>query len=155
MFHGKIALRVVRLLLLVNFVSEFRLKLMYISLIVSFWSSLMCAAAIVFFVCTNILNLLNLKTNSDRLFQKFLKLPNLHMLIKQSLSLPRDFAVGTFGELQIVFSTKVNLPYLLYSTARMCCLQYIKQNCSLKTFLRTSILMTQASLYPFSLLELI
>ena len=62
MFHGKIALRVVRLLLLVNFVSEFRLKLMYISLIVSFWSSLMCAAAIVFFVCTNILNLLNLKT---------------------------------------------------------------------------------------------
>ena len=32
---------------------------------------------------------------------------------------------GTFGELPIVFSTKVNLPYLLYSTARRCCFLHL------------------------------
>ena len=43
-----------------------------------------------------------------------MKLSNLHMLIKQSLSLPRNLALGTFGELVlIVFSTKVNLQYVL------------------------------------------
>ena len=62
----------------------------------------------------------------------------------------------TFGELLIVFSTKVNLLYLLYSTAQRCCrLHLIKRNCLLKTFLRTLILMTQVYLYLFSLLELI
>ena len=38
------------------------------------------------------------------------------MLIKQkSPSLPRNLTLGTFGEFPIVFSTKVNLLYLLYS----------------------------------------
>ena len=38
--------------------------------------------------------------------------------------------------------------YLPYSTARRCCLLHlIKQNCLLKIFVRTLILMTQASLY--------
>ena len=75
---------------------------------------------------------------------------------KQSRSPPRNLALGNFGELPIVFSTKVNLLYLLYSTSRRYCLLHlIKQNCSLKTFLRTLILMTQVSLYLFSLLELI
>ena len=52
------------------------------------------------------------------------------MLIKQkSSSLPRNLALGTFGELLIVFSTKVNLLYLLYSMAWRCCiLHLIKQN---------------------------
>ena len=52
------------------------------------------------------------------------------MLIKQkSPSLPRNLALGTFGELPIVFSTKVNLLYLLYSVARGCYLLHIiKQN---------------------------
>ena len=36
----------------------------------------------------------------------------------KSPSLPRNSAVRTFGELPIVFSTKLNLLYLLYSTAR-------------------------------------
>ena len=64
--------------------------------------------------------------------------------------------LGTFGELLIVFSTKVNLLYLLYSTDRRCCLLHlIKQNYLLKTFPRTQILMTLISLYLFSLLELI
>ena len=52
----------------------------------------------------------------------FLKLPNLHMLIKKSLSLPRNLALRTSGELPIVVSTKVNLLYLLYSTAQRYCL---------------------------------
>ena len=79
------------------------------------------------------------------------------MLIKQkSPSLPRNLALGTFGKLPIVFLTKVNLLYLLYSMAWRCCLLHlIKQNCLLKTFLRTLILMTQVSLYLFSLLELV
>ena len=55
MFHGKISLNSVLLLLLVNFVSGFRLELMYISLIVNIRTSLThlhgssaaCAAAIV------------------------------------------------------------------------------------------------------------
>ena len=41
------------------------------------------------------------------------------MLLKQkSPSLPRNLAIETSGELLIVFSTKVNLVYLLYSTTQ-------------------------------------
>ena len=53
------------------------------------WFSAVCAAAIVhrnFFICTNRINLLNLKKGSDRLVivaKGYLKLPNLYMLIKQ------------------------------------------------------------------------
>ena len=81
----------------------------------------------------------------------FLKLANLHMVIKQkSPSLPRNLALWTFSELPIVFSTKVNLLYLLYSTNQSCYLLHlIKQNCLLKAFVKTLILMTQVSLYPF------
>ena len=51
---------------------------------------------------------------------------------------------------------KANLLYLLYSTVQRCCLLHlIKQNCLLKFFLSTLILMTQLSLYLFFLLELI
>ena len=67
------------------------------------------------------------------------------------LSLPRDLALGTFGELLIVFWTKVNLLYLLCSTTQRCCLLHqIKQNCFLKNFLRTLILMALVSLYLLS-----
>ena len=71
------------------------------------------------FACTNRINLLNLKESSDRLVivaKGFLKVPNLHMLIKKSLSLPRSLALRTFGKMLIVFSTKANLLYLLYLT---------------------------------------
>ena len=70
-----------------------------------------------------------------------MKLPNLHMLIKQKSSLlPRNLPLVTFDELPIVFSTKVNLLYLHYSMAWGCCLLHlIKQNCLPKTFLRTLI----------------
>ena len=76
-------------------------------------------------------------------------MPNLHMLIKQkSPSLPRNLALKIFGELLIVFSTKVNVLYLLYPAAWKCYLLHlIKQNCLTKTFLRTLILMTVGSLY--------
>ena len=41
----------------------------------------------------------------------------------------------TSDELLIMFSTKVNLLYLLYSTAQSCCLLHLrKQNCLLKIF---------------------
>ena len=48
-----------------------------------------------------------------------LKLPNLHMLVKQkNPSLARNLVFGIFGKLLIVFSAKVNLLYLLYSMAK-------------------------------------
>ena len=66
-----------------------------------------------------------------------------------------NLALGAFGELLIVFSTKVNLPYLRCSTAWRCCpLHLIKENCLPKTSLGTLILSTQVSLHLFSLLEL-
>ena len=85
----------------------------------------------------------------------FLKLPNLHKLIKQkNPSLPRNLAPRYFDEWVIVFSTKVNLLYLLYSTARRCCLLHlIKQNFP-EDLLKTPILMT-TYLFVFFLLELI
>ena len=43
------------------------------------------------------------------------------MLLKQkSPSFPRNLALATFGELLTVFSTNVNLLYLLYSMDQMC-----------------------------------
>ena len=48
-----------------------------------------------------------------------MKLLNLHMLIKQkSPLLPGNLDLRTFDELLIVFSTKINLLYLHYSTAQ-------------------------------------
>ena len=81
---------------------------------------------------------LHLKLSSDKLVivaKRFLKLPNLFMLIKQkSLLLPRNVVVATFGTLSIVFPSKVNLLYLIYLMAlRRCLLLLIKQCCLLKT----------------------
>ena len=128
-----------------EFVNGFRLELMYISLIISIRSGLThlhgfqllvmlpLFIEITFFFCTNRINPLNLKQSSDRLViiaKGFLKLQNLHMLIKQkSPLLPRNLALVTSGELLIVFSTKVNLLYLLYSMGQRCrLLHLIKQN---------------------------
>ena len=80
-------------------------------------------------------------------------LPNLYMLIKQkSPLLSRNLALVTFGEMLIVFSTKVNLLYLLLLEVLASASDKAKLQ---KTILRTLILMTHASLYLFSLLELI
>ena len=80
----------------------------------------------------------------------FLKLPNLHMLIKQkSPLLPRNLALVTSGELLIVFSTKVNLLYLLYSTGRRCCLQSDDSGVSLPVFTsRTNLKLHNISVTP-------
>ena len=84
---------------------------------------------ITFFVSTNRINLLNLKESSDRLVitaKWFLKLSNLHMLIKRkSQSLSRNLGLGNFVKLLIVFSTKVksaisplfNSPEVLFSAS--------------------------------------
>ena len=82
------------------------------------WFSAACAAAIVH---RNHFFRLYQQNKSSESKVKFLKLPNLHMLLKQkSSSLPRNLALRTFGELLIVFSTKVNLLYLLYSIDQRC-----------------------------------
>ena len=74
---------------------------------------------------------------------------------KESIT-SQKFASQTFGELLIVFSTKVYLLHLLCPTIQRCCLLHlIKQNCLLKTFLRTLILITLVFLYLFSLIKLI
>ena len=57
------------------------------------------------------------------------------MPLKQKIpSLPRNLASSTFGKLLIVFSTKVNLLYLLYLMTWEYCLYLIKQNYLLKFF---------------------
>ena len=72
------------------------------------------------------------------------------MLIKESIT-SQKLGSWDFWWIAIVFSAKVNLLYLLYSTAQKCCLLHlIKENCLLKTFLKTLILMTCISYYLFS-----
>ena len=67
--------------------------------------------------------------------KKVLEAAKLASATRKSASLPRNLTLWTFGKLLIVFSTKVNLLYLLYSTDRRCCLLHlIKQNCLLKLF---------------------
>ena len=69
-----------------------------------------------------------------------LKLPNIHVLIKQkSSSLPRNLACATW--------LVANLLYLVYSmTQSYCLLHVIKQNCFQKTFLKALFLITPLSL---------
>ena len=72
------------------------------------------------------------------------------MLIKESIT-SQKLGSWDFWRIAIVFSTKVNLLYLLYSTAQKCCLLHlIKENCLLKNFVKTLILMTCISYYLFS-----
>ena len=77
-----------------------------------------------FFISTKRINFLNSKQSSDRLVivvKGFLKLPNLHMLIKQkSQLLPGNLILRAFGKLLLVFSVKVSLLHLLDSSAQSC-----------------------------------
>ena len=53
------------------------------------------------------------------------------MFIKQkSLSLPRKLALGISGKLLIIFSEKIHLLHLLYSTVQRCCLLHLVKNFS-------------------------
>ena len=119
-FHG-ISWNVVLLLLLMNFVSGFRLDwCIYPSSYQakphsSPWFSAACAAAIFYrnhFFC------LYQQNKSSKSKVKFRHAIN-HC--KRFPSHPKNLALRTFGELLIVFSTKVNLLYLLYSTDWRCC----------------------------------
>ena len=108
------------------------------------WFSAACAAAIVH--RNHIFRLYQREKSSDSRVKfkqasnsckRFLKLPNFHMLIKQkSLLLLRNLSLVTSGKLLIVFSTKVGLLYLLYTTTQTCCLLHLmKQNYLLKIYL--------------------
>ena len=124
------------------------------------WFSAACAAAIVhrnhFSICTNRINSKVKFRQASNCCKRVLEAAKLAYANKTKESITsKNLVLMTFGEFLIVFSSKVSLLYLLYSTAQRCCLLHlIKQNCLLKTFLRTLILMTQVSLYLLSLLEL-
>ena len=151
MFDGRISLSLVLLLIFVNFVSGFRLELMYLSHgkyqakpHSSPWFSAACVAAIFH---RNLFFRVYQKNKSSDSKVKFRQASNRCKRVLETAKLayfkktkspllPRNFALGTFGEVLIVFSTKINLQYLHYSAAQRCCLLHlIKQNCLLKTFL--------------------
>ena len=101
-----------------NFVSRFRLELMYMSFIVSIRSSLthsfpyFSAALPAAIVHRNHFRLhrqnkkVKFRQASNRC-KRVLEAGKLNLLIKQkSLLLPRNFALEIFGELPIVLSTK-------------------------------------------------
>ena len=118
MLDGRISLNLLLLLLIVNFMSGFRFELMYISPIESIRSSLTHLHGfqllvllpwfieIIFLICRKRINLLLLKKSSDRL-----------VIVAKGLLkplLPRNLAFAIFGELLIVFSTKV---FILYTSS--------------------------------------
>ena len=150
-----------------DMVCGFGLKLMYITLIIYARSSLIhvhgfqllvlsLLLKITSLVRTNRTGFLYLNWNSDRLIiakKGILKLPNLLMLIKQkTLSLLRNLALVTFGELLIELSDNINL---LFNRIVVLSSASDRQNCFQKTFLKTQILMTQVYLYLLFLLGLI
>ena len=173
MFHGRISLNSVLLLLLVNFVSGFRLELMYIShckyqvkINSSPWFSAACAAAIVYRNQFFQLHQQNKSSKSNVKImhasnhcKRVLEVSKLAYATKTKESITsQKLGTSDFSELLIVFSTEVNLLYLFYSMDRRCSLLQhhfciIKQHYLLKFFLGTLILMTLVSLYLFSLLE--
>ena len=168
MFHRRISLSSVLLLLLVNFLSRFRSELMYISLPhrkyqvkphSSSWFSAACAAAIVH---RNHFFLLHQREKSSDSKVKFRQAINRCKRVLETAKRAYSNKTKKFITSQklgscdfwwiaiIVFSAKVYLLYLLYSTGRSCCLLHmIKQNCLLKIFLWTLILMTRVSLPVF------
>ena len=111
----------------------------------SLWFSTACAAAIVH--RNHFLRLLQQSKSSEskvkfrqasNCCERVLEAENLHMLIKQrSPSLPRNLTLEIFGELLIVFSTKVNMLYLCYATAWSCCLLHLIQHDCLMTLILT------------------
>ena len=171
MFHGRISLNSVLLLLLVNFVSGFRLELMYISHCKyqvktnsSPWFSAACAAATVYRNQFFQLHQQNKSSKSNvKIMQasnhckRVLEVSKLEYATKTKESITsQKLGTSDFSKLLIVFSTEVNLLYLFYSMERRCrLLHLINQHYLLNFFLGTLILMTLVSLYLFSLLELI
>ena len=144
------------MLLLVNFVSGFRLEFMYMSFIESIRSRLFHlhgfqllvllpqCIEITCFVCTKRINLVILKQSSDRLViiaKGFSKVPNLHMLIKpKNLRIFQNLGSRDFWRIanSVLNKGKSAIPPL-FNGQRCCLLHLIRQNCLLKTFLRTNL----------------
>ena len=157
--------------MLVNFVSGFRLELMYISLIVNIRLNLNhLHGSRSLYCCHNSSKSLFLFESESTEFEcnvkvrqasnrckRVLEAAKLEYATKKKESIPsQKLGSRDFWRIANSVLNMVNLLYLLYSTARRCCLlQLIKQNCLLKTFLRSLILMTRVSLYLLFLLELI
>ena len=171
MFHRRISLNSVLLLLLVNFVSGFRLELMYIphhkyqvKPHSSPWFSAACAAAIVH---RNHFIRLYQQNKSSESKVKFKQASNCCKRVLEAAKLAyatktkepitsQKLGFQDFWRIANSVLNKGKSAYLLYSTDQRCCLLHlIKQTYLLKPFPRIQILMTLVSLYLFSLLELI
>ena len=116
-------------------------------------------------MCTNKISLLNLKQSSDRLViftKSFLKLANLHMLIKQKSPSKTEESITSqkLGSMEFwwIANSVLNKGWSdippLFNGWRCCLVYLIKQNCLRTFFLRPLILMTWVSLYLFCLFEL-
>ena len=130
MFHEKIYLSLVLLLLLVKFVSGFRLELNEVKPHSSPWSSAPCATTIVhrnYFFC------LYQQNKSSESKVKFRQASNHCKRVLEA------------AKLAYTNKTKESITsqFFLHSTDQRCCLLHlIKQSYLLKTFLRTLITMT-------------
>ena len=163
-FHGRISLNLGLLLLLVNFIRHHKYHVKPHSS--PWWFSAACAPSIAH--RTQFFHLYQQNKSSESKLN-FRQASNCCKRVFESAKLAyttktkesmtsQKLGSRVFGELVIVFSTKVNLLYLLYSMDRMCYLMHlIKQNylLTLRTFPRNLILTNLVSLYLFSLLELI
>ena len=100
-----------------------------------------------FFVCTKRINVLILKSSSDRLVivaKGFLNLLSLHMLIKQKTALlPRNLAPMTFGELLLVLSSASD-------KAKLCVENFSKNSNDSSMFLLVFPSRTNLKLYNIS-----
>ena len=160
MFHRRISLNLVFLLLLVNFVSGFSLKLM----VSSPWFSAACSAAIVHrnhFFCLY-------QQNKSESKIKFRQASNYCKRVLEATKLAyanktKEFItsqkLGSWDFCQIansVVNKGKSVILSVFTDPQRCnLLHLIKQNCLPKTFLRTLVLVTRVSPYMFSLLELI
>ena len=159
-FHGRISLNSVLLLLLVNFASGSRLELLYISLIEGIGPSFTHLHGFqqlvlqpyfieITFFCKKRINLLKAKLRqANNCCKRALEVTGFAYAnqTKESIT-SKKLGSQHFWRIAKVFLIKVNLLYLSYSTTWRCCLLHlIKQNYLLTTFVRTLILMTQVSL---------
>ena len=162
MFHGRMSVTLIPLpLVVVNFVSESSLEFIHISLInirprISHLYGL-CAAAVAHENCFLCFCQQNKSAASKLKFRhpgNYLK--RIPEAINRAYTNKWNLAWVTFGELLRLFSGKVNLLYLFYSMPqRQGYFHSIKQIGEMKTFLIILILMTQISIYLFSLVEII
>ena len=161
-----IGMVLVLLLLLVNFVIEFSLELVYVSLIISIRSSLTHLHGFQLLVWLPYLIgitffCLYQQNKSSESKVKFRQASNHCKGVLQASKMEyanetkEKFTSQKLGSWHFWWIAnsilkKVNLLYLLYSMAQWCCLLHlIKQNCLLKTFVGTIILMTHISLPVF------